>query len=387
MKLITYATHNSGYFKALEKSAKINGFDLHVLGFNNEWKGFTDKFFHTKKYLEKLNDKNEIVCFVDAFDVIVLGTSDELLEKYKKADTDKVIFSSDEDGIFHSKMFGNININDKKYKNNRINSGCYIGKIKDILQIYNNLDVNEEKLHMNDQELITKYYEKNNDLIQLDHNSELFYNLKTDINNNFLHILIVFNKLKDYKVPIENRYHNFIDNRVYIKEFNTKPVFLHGNGGLNIDNFVEKLNLPEPLKDYKSYYDYSTRKYIDCFFQDRENLRYNLYVFCVLVHIFIIFCSIFLIFFTKNIKLIYFIIMLNAGILSLWQFCDGRCFLTVLENIFSKKYNQVNERNSNESILVKFCKKLNISPIFIELLPFLIICYSLYKLNNLTRKK
>jgi len=388
MKLITYATHDSGYFKALKKSAKLNGFDLHILGFGNDWNGFADKFFHTKDYLEKLNDKDEVVCFVDAFDVIVMGTSDELLEKYKSINTNKVIFSADEDGIFSSKLFGNINKKDKQYKNNRINSGCYIGKIKDILQIYINLNINNtiQFKDLNDQELITKYYEKNDDLIQLDHKCELFYNMETDINISILQILIILNKLKDYEVPIENTHHKFIDNRIFIKKFNTRPIFLHANGCLNIDNFIKKLNLPKPLKNNEMYYEYSTIKHIESFFQNREKLRYNLYIFCILIHCFIIFCSLFLIFITNNVKIIYFIIILNVLILTMWQILDGRCFLTILENIFSKKYDQINKKNSDESICSKILEQINMKAL-IEFLPSIIIFYSLYKLNKINKRK
>jgi hypothetical protein len=95
MKLITYATHKSGYYEALQISALKNGFDLITLGFNEKWKGLNQKFVEIKNYLGNYSDKDEIICFVDGFDCIVLGTSHEMLEKYKKIDSNKVLFAAD----------------------------------------------------------------------------------------------------------------------------------------------------------------------------------------------------------------------------------------------------------------------------------------------------
>lgn len=43
MKLITYATHSTGYFEALKESAARNHFDFEVIGFGTKWNGFTQK--------------------------------------------------------------------------------------------------------------------------------------------------------------------------------------------------------------------------------------------------------------------------------------------------------------------------------------------------------
>jgi hypothetical protein len=125
MKLITYATHNTGYLDSLKISAKNNHFDLKVLGYGKEWIGFTQKINDSKDYLKTL-DKNELVCFVDGFDSIVLGTSNELVQKYKDFKTDLVLFSASRDNFIMNIIFGKINDNDVDKEYNRLNSGLYI---------------------------------------------------------------------------------------------------------------------------------------------------------------------------------------------------------------------------------------------------------------------
>lgn len=71
MKLVTVATHSERYFPYLELSAKRNGHDLVVLGWGEKWQGFAWKFMLMLEYLKTLKP-DEIVCFVDAYDVVIL---------------------------------------------------------------------------------------------------------------------------------------------------------------------------------------------------------------------------------------------------------------------------------------------------------------------------
>jgi DNA-directed RNA polymerase subunit H (RpoH/RPB5) len=81
MKLITYATHNTGYFNSLKESAKKNNFELIIIGYGNKWEGFTKRINDIILYLKNINN-NELVCIIDAFDCIVLGNAEEMKKKY-----------------------------------------------------------------------------------------------------------------------------------------------------------------------------------------------------------------------------------------------------------------------------------------------------------------
>ena len=126
MILVTYATHNSGYLNALKKSSKKNGFDLVILGENKKWEGFMQRIFDIIEFL-KSKPSNEIICFIDGFDVLTLGSKDEFINKYKSFNTDKVIFSASKDNFFLDLIYGKVNPNDSKFEYNRLCAGSYAG--------------------------------------------------------------------------------------------------------------------------------------------------------------------------------------------------------------------------------------------------------------------
>ena len=65
VKLITYATHSDGTFEDI-KNNKF-AIDVVVLGWNQKWNGFMDKFKAVRNYLNTLNP-DDIAIFIDGFD-------------------------------------------------------------------------------------------------------------------------------------------------------------------------------------------------------------------------------------------------------------------------------------------------------------------------------
>ena len=84
MKLVTVATHEDGYFKWLLESVKRFNCekDFVVLGYGEEWQGFTWRFLKMLEYLKTLNE-DEVVCFCDGYDVIAIRDLKELEESFK----------------------------------------------------------------------------------------------------------------------------------------------------------------------------------------------------------------------------------------------------------------------------------------------------------------
>ena len=75
--IVTVSTENKFYFDYLKQSCHKNGKELEVLGYRQEWKGFNWKLKLMLEYLNKLN-KNDIVCFVDGYDVICVRNLNQL---------------------------------------------------------------------------------------------------------------------------------------------------------------------------------------------------------------------------------------------------------------------------------------------------------------------
>ncbi|KEG01916.1 procollagen lysine 5-dioxygenase, putative [Plasmodium vinckei vinckei] len=81
LHVLTFATHEQGYFKTLQESCKELNIDLVVLGMGNKWEGFISKLINVKEYLKKCNDK-DIILFVDGFDTIFVQPSNVIIERY-----------------------------------------------------------------------------------------------------------------------------------------------------------------------------------------------------------------------------------------------------------------------------------------------------------------
>jgi hypothetical protein len=83
LHLVTVCTHEDGWFAALRESAHRNGHHLTVLGWGLPWTGFSMRLRLMRDYLRTLPDA-ELVCFVDAYDVVMLVDASELRDRYAR---------------------------------------------------------------------------------------------------------------------------------------------------------------------------------------------------------------------------------------------------------------------------------------------------------------
>ena len=155
MKILTVGTHNKGYYEILQESCRRNNLELINLGWGKEWKGLTMKYDLLYEYLEK-QDNNEIIMFIDAYDVFFLESEEEILKKfysYKK----NIVFGL-QNGLLSSITF-------TKCNDNILNSGSYIGyskNIKDLLESLKNKEL-YNKYNNDDQELLNNICVLNKD--------------------------------------------------------------------------------------------------------------------------------------------------------------------------------------------------------------------------------
>ena len=69
LHVVTFAT-DSSRLKYLKETAKLKNLEIHYI-MKDKWNGFFDKILYTREFLSRIDD-NDIVCFIDAYDVILL---------------------------------------------------------------------------------------------------------------------------------------------------------------------------------------------------------------------------------------------------------------------------------------------------------------------------
>jgi hypothetical protein len=261
----------------LVESCKRNGRELTVLGFNEEWKGFNWKFKKMIEYLKKL-PKNDIVCFMDGYDVLCVRNLDRLIGEFykiKKETGCKVVVGSDTHYTL-LKYWAKLTYGECNSK--LINSGNYIGSAKDLLEILNDIYKNNSDDTADDQLLLTQYCKKNPSTFYIDTNSLIF-----------LVYMNPFTEVQD--IDIRNGELYYIGNN---RE--TQPFFVHTPGGF-LDELIQKLGYNY---DYNNTIQQQIRNKVYSF-SIFNQLKNGLYLFFWLFVIIIIIIAIY--FAAKNKKI------------------------------------------------------------------------------------
>jgi len=221
LHIVTVATESEYYFPYLVESCKRNGKELTILGYGEKWQGFVWRFKLMIEYLKSLND-NDIVCFIDGYDVICNRNLNELKEQfieYKNKYNFKVIVATETYKFKPQELIARFYFD--SCNNELLNAGTYIGYAKDLhdllLKTYN-LDPNDKN---DDQMLLIKYCKMHPEDILFDKNYEFFLT----IHKSFFEI---DNELKIYNYE------------AYYK--NKKPFFIHGPSCTYLNSLITKLN-------------------------------------------------------------------------------------------------------------------------------------------------
>ena len=222
MKVYCVATHSQGYYSEYLESAKKHNIDLIILGFGQKWGGFIWRFKLLIDALKKLN-KNEIVMFTDAYDVIFLTSNEEIEKKFKSFNTRILV------GITKNKNRFIEVLEEEIFGTTFLNAGMYMGYVSDILDLLTTIckynDCND--INIDDQKVLNNYYINNRDNIKLDKNSLIFYNNP---------ILLFKNpRINEFNIDLE-------DNRILIDN-DIKPCLFHGPGNQNLDQIILQQNL------------------------------------------------------------------------------------------------------------------------------------------------
>ena len=220
MHLVTIATHSDAYLPYLKKSCKRFESKLTILGWGQKWTGYSFKFKLMKEYLETIHD-DDIVCFIDSFDVILLRPICELehaFVTYSELTGMRIIVGCDKPPSWLVKSIGSLQFG--TCHGLLLNSGTYIGYAKEIKQM---LDESYVRPDMDDQLMMVKYVQKHPHSVHID-TSSIFFLTINNPTGHFLYdkdILTVKDKTLYYR--------------------GIRPFFAHGNGNTNMTDLIQQL--------------------------------------------------------------------------------------------------------------------------------------------------
>jgi hypothetical protein len=278
-------------------------------------------------------------------------------------------------------IYGKINVNDSNFEYNRLCAGTYVGYCNKIIELFeNSCELYKYNNEDDDQQKLSNCYSKCSNCLQLDYNNELFYCVES--NGGLIEYVNLIQKKQPY-MEIDNEFYFIQDNRLVLKKNNSKPVFIQGNGNLNMDILATKLNLPLKITHNRNFFEYSTKKFI--FNILKLLLGYIIITFHVVLNLMMyILC-----YTTTNIYILLAIIIINVFILTQW-FLLGNCILNSIENILLSNDDSTYEMKEKESMFVSFLGKYfgerNVY-VFFSLIPLIISTYSTFKIIHILKKK
>lgn len=175
MRLVTVATHSDGYFPWLIQSCERHNADLEILGWGQKWQGFAWRLTLMIDYLKSL-DQNEIVCFIDAYDVVLLKPLSKIEERFikihKETKCKMVVAHEDHDSMIH---YLGANFTFGTCKGQNVNAGTYVGFANDLIETLEQIYKLNPQFNSDDQELLVKYCKAFPQKIHIDVDKTLFY--------------------------------------------------------------------------------------------------------------------------------------------------------------------------------------------------------------------
>lgn len=134
--VVTFANKNNAGFINFQKSfERFRGWDLHIIGKKVAWKGWITRMTHYRDYARK-TDPNEILVFLDAFDVVCIRDSDNFEKNFQDANK-KYVFGCER--VCNTMATCKKPVRWQKVNhvyNFFVNGGCIIARAKDIAYMW-----------------------------------------------------------------------------------------------------------------------------------------------------------------------------------------------------------------------------------------------------------
>lgn len=230
MRFVTVATHSGGYYEYLLESCKRHGIELDVLGWGMKFQGWVWRMDLIRSYYEGLHPE-EIVCFIDAYDVIILKDAKEIEERFLETGA-RIIVAEDyntdplEEWKARMFLFGTC-------KNVRVNAGTYIGYAGDILWMLNTMcSLHDCKKNegLDDQKMMTHLC------------NIVPYRFLIDTDKRIFLCICFKNGMRYADIDVDKQ-------RMLTYKGIMDPCILHGAGKADLDEVIRKLGYDIQQKD------------------------------------------------------------------------------------------------------------------------------------------
>lgn len=233
LHLFTYGTD---YIElhGLMQSARISRCPItYILA--TKWNGYIDKILKLREMIRNIPN-NDVICFVDAYDVLSFADENEILQKFLDYNCNLVISAE-----LNCYPVGRDKLYDAMYKKTGmdvptkfkfVNSGGYIGYKHAIMDLFqwktdDKITQMSDETVGGDQNYFTEYFLANAPIaskkVKLDMNQQLFQSI--------------------YKVHYDEL--KFESGRLYNKVLDVNPCFLHFNGYKGYHYLVENMETGE----------------------------------------------------------------------------------------------------------------------------------------------
>lgn len=218
LHIATVATDKRFYYPYLVESCRRNGVPLTVLGMGETWQGYTWKYTKMIEFLGSV-PPDDLVCFVDAYDVVCVRNLSELVPMYEELEASKgcrIIVGHDETHLV-GELAGQIFFG--SCHGNRLNAGSYMGRAQNLLHILQESTARDPG-HHDDQILLTELCRLRQNDFYIDTDKEIFF--------------VYASSLNEIRVPPS-----------------TRPFFVHGNACTFLNNLLETHGYDEIHHDKK----------------------------------------------------------------------------------------------------------------------------------------
>lgn len=164
--IVTCASRETKELQQLITSAQFHGMEVEVLGIGIPYAGNSRKFRSYLEYLDTVPE-NDIILFVDAYDVLILADEKTILETFHQMNAPFVI--SVETYCWPPELAKRYLSSPTLFK--YINSGVYIGYAGYMKNLFKDLPVFYD--YQSDQGVIARHYFLHRDAYRLDYHNEI----------------------------------------------------------------------------------------------------------------------------------------------------------------------------------------------------------------------
>lgn len=269
LKIVAVATHNERFFDSFMDSCKKNNIEPIILGWGEKYRGHLMKDDLLLEYLETYTE-NDIILFVDSFDCLLVRNTEDLKASFKK-NKHKIIISMERNikkvsnlsflyTCFQRMFFGSID-------DNIINTGMFIGYRDNLLEALNE---------------IKKYRE-----IDINSNQRIWTNAinSSEFLKNLIHIDTEKKFFKNFDLVSKKNTITFKNDMVYIKETDTFPFVVQGNGDRNINFICKKMGIKQSKIIFKNRINYGKNILFYYFFPYLKFIFLLIFLIIVLIKI------------------------------------------------------------------------------------------------------